>query len=373
LSTSTYYLKPKVPGKTSYTFELTNDQQEILLGIMVNGNFRKREVPYSLWSVEGNGFNATLYTKEKHGKRKLCVQGSGAEDFVLFTLEPQVLGGAHLGYEDVLNPEALAPHGGSDESGKGDFFGPLVVCCAYADEKVAAAIDAFTYTVTDKNDHVRKLKLEVKDCKQMSDAQVLAAGAKLRALLGENGYAVVKLGPAAYNRLYAKIRNINRMLAWAHATAIEELLTKNRAVKRVVVDQFAPTEATIRRALKPLGKAATIDQHHKAESDLAVAIASVIARELFLRDIQKMSEEVFRSPTPALDSNSVPIGSSDPRVRQLAEEMVRKHGPVWLMNHAKAHFTTTDKVLAACGFSRADLPPEGQVVSASRLKKEEDA
>ena len=351
-------------AKTSYTFELTNDQQEILLGIMVNGNYRKREVPYSLWSIEGNGFNATLYAKEKHGKRKLCVQGSGAEDFVLFTLEPQVLGGASLGYEEVLNPEALAPHGGSDESGKGDYFGPLVVCCAYVDEKISAAIDEFTYTVTDKNDNVRKLKLEVKDCKKMSDVQVLVAGAKLRALLGEDGYAVVKLGPAAYNRLYAKIGNINRMLAWAHGTAIEELLTKKRSVNRVVVDQFAPTEATIRRALKPLGKAATIDQHHKAESDLAVAIASVIARELFLRDIQKMSEEI--EVEKAGGQRMIPIGSSDPRVRELAEEMVKRNGPVWLMNHCKAHFQTTDKVLAACGFSRSDLPPEGQVASKVR-------
>ena len=354
-------------AKTSYTFELDNDQQEILLGIMVNGNYRKREVPYSLWSIEGDGFNATLYAKEKHGRRKLCVQGSGAEDFVLFTLEPQVLGAASLGYEEVLNPETLAPHGGSDESGKGDYFGPLVVCCAYVDEQVSAAIDAFTYTVTDKNDDVRKLRLEVKDCKKMSDTQVLVAGAKLRALLGEDGYAVVKLGPAAYNRLYAKIGNINRMLAWAHGTAIEELLTKKRSVKRVVVDQFAPTEATIRRALKPLGKAATIDQHHKAESDPAVAIASVIARELFLRDIQKMSEELSEcggsgvlSASEGDSSLRIPIGSSDPRVRALAEEMVKKHGPVWLMNHCKAHFQTTDKVLAACGFSRSDLPPEGQ-------------
>ena len=363
-------------GKASYTFELDDDQQELLLGIMVNGNYRKREVPYSLWSIEGNGFNATLYAKEKHGKRKLCVQGSGAEDFVLFTLEPQVLGAATLGYEGALHPESLEPHGGSDESGKGDFFGPLVVCCAYADEKISAAIDEFTYTVTDRNDNVRKLKLEVKDCKKMSDTQVLVAGAKLRALLGEDGYAVVKLGPAAYNRLYAKIGNINRMLAWAHGTAIEELLQKwERRVgagggrKRIVVDQFAPTEATINRALKPLGRAATIDQHHKAESDLAVAIASVIARELFLRDIMKMSEELEAEKTGGGGPRTIPIGSSDPRVRELAGEMVKKHGPVWLMNHCKAHFQTTDKVLAACGFSRNDLPPEGQVVSKMKNEK----
>ena len=340
---------------SSYTYERTNDQQEILLGIMVNGNYRRREVPYSLWSIEGDHFNATLYAKEKHGRRKLCVQGSKAEDFVLFVLEPNVLGAATLGYENVLDPEKLAPHGGSDESGKGDYFGPLVVCCAYVDEAVAAAIDGFTYFT--RND--QRVKLEVKDCKQMSDAQVLEAGRQLRALLGPNGYAVVKLGPAAYNRLYAKMKNINRMLAWAHGTAIEELLEKKPGVGRVVVDQFAPTEATIRRALKTRGRAATIEQRHKAESDLAVAVASVIARELFLRAIQDMTQEVFG----ACSGQKVPAGSSDPRVRELAEEMVRKNGPVWLMNHCKAHFQTTDKVLAACGKSRADLPPEGQVVS----------
>ena len=337
--------------KTSFTYELTNDQQELLLGVMLNGNYRKREVPYSLWSIEGDHFNATLYEKEKHGKRKLCVQGSKAEDFVLFVLEPNVLGAATLGYETILNPELVAPHAGSDESGKGDFFGPLVVCCAYTDEALSAKMQ----------------EMGVKDCKQMSDKSVLTAGAKLRALLGPTGYAVVKLGPAAYNRLYSKIKNINRMLAWAHGTAIEELLEKRQSCPRVVVDQFAPTESTILRALKTRGKAIKVEQRHKAESDIAVAAASVIAREIFLRDIMKMGEEIFGPPAEGREN--VPAGSSDPRVRALAEEMVRKEGPVWLMNHVKAHFQTTDKVLAACGKSRADLPPEGQVVSASKKQQ----
>ncbi len=337
--------------KTSFTYELTNDQQELLLGVMLNGNYRKREVPYSLWSIEGDHFNATLYEKEKHGKRKLCVQGSKAEDFVLFVLEPHVLGAATLGYETILNPDLVAPHAGSDESGKGDYFGPLVVCCAYTDEALSEKMQ----------------EMGVKDCKQMSDKSVLTAGAKLRALLGPTGYAVVKLGPAAYNRLYSKIKNINRMLAWAHGTAIEELLEKRQSCPRVVVDQFAPTESTILRALKTRGKAIKVEQRHKAESDIAVAAASVIAREIFLRDIMKMGEEIFGPPAEGREN--VPAGSSDPRVRALAEEMVRKEGPVWLMNHVKAHFQTTDKVLAACGKSRADLPPEGQVISDYKLKQ----
>ena len=114
---------------STYTYELTDEQQNILLLIMEGGNYRKRQVPYSLMSIEGDGFNCTLYEKEKHGKRKCCIQGGKAEDFVLFVLEPQVLGAAALGYEAVLDPDRDKPHGGSDESGKGDYFGPLVTAC----------------------------------------------------------------------------------------------------------------------------------------------------------------------------------------------------------------------------------------------------
>ncbi len=126
-----------IAPRTTYTYELTEDQQELLLGVMLTGNYRRREVPYALWSVEGDRFNATLYEKEKHGRRKLCIQGRGAEDFVLFVLEPKVLGAASLGYEEVLHPENFSAHAGSDESGKGDYFGPLVVACCYTDETLA--------------------------------------------------------------------------------------------------------------------------------------------------------------------------------------------------------------------------------------------
>ena len=335
--------------KTTFTYELDAAQQEKLIAMLAVGNYRPRQVPYSMVAVEGEGFNCTLYQKEKHGRRKCCIQGGKAQDFVEFFLEPNVLGVATIGYESVLDPERDAAHGGSDESGKGDYFGPLVVACCYSDEALAAEMRS----------------LGARDCKQMSDAAVLTVGSKLRQLLGPDRYAVVKIGPAAYNRLYAKIKNINRLLAWAHGTCIEELLEKQPTCPKVVVDQFAPTEAVIRHALKERGKKIVVDQHHRAESDsIAVAAASVIAREQFLRAIAAMATEDGPVPVDKVPLDMIPRGSSDPRVRELAEEMVRKHGPVWLMNHCKAHFQTTDKVLAACNLTREALPPEGQVTSA---------
>ena len=340
---------PMPENKTTFTYELDAQQQEKLLAMLALGNYRSRTVPYSIAAVEGDGFNCTLYQKEKHGRRKCCIQGGKARDFVEFFLEPNVLGGAYIGYEDVLDPSRNAAHGGSDESGKGDYFGPLVVACCYTDETLSQQMR----------------EMGARDCKQMSDAQVLAVGSKLRRLLGPERYAVVKIGPAAYNRLYAKIKNINRLLAWAHGTCIEELLEKQPSCPKVVVDQFAPTEAVIKRSLKERGKKIVVDQHHRAESDsIAVAAASVIARELFLRAIADMATEDGPVPVDKVPLDMIPRGSSDPRVRQLAVEMVKKHGPTWLMNHCKAHFQTTDKVLAECGLSRADLPPEGQVTSA---------
>ena len=207
----------------------------------------------------------------------------------------------------------------------------------------------------------------VKDCKQMSDKSVLAVGAKIRHLLGPKRWAFVKIGPAAYNRLYAKIRNINRLLAWAHGTCIESLLEKQPSCPKVVVDQFAPTETVIKRALKERGRRIVVDQHHKAESDIAVAAASVVARELFLRDlVAALPDYGLAAATEENPVGAIPKGSSDPRIRELAEACVRRNGPDWILNHCKAHFQTTDKVLAACGKSRADLPPEGQVTSATK-------
>ena len=161
-------------AQSTYTYELDDDQQSKLLLIMEGGNYRKRTVPYSLMSIEGDGFNCTLYAKVKHGRRKCCIQGGKAEDFVLFVLEPQVLGAATLGYEGVLDPDRDKAHGGSDESGKGDYFGPLVVACCYVDESIAEELRT----------------MGVKDCKQMSDKSVLAVGSKIRPLLGPQRWAV---------------------------------------------------------------------------------------------------------------------------------------------------------------------------------------
>jgi ribonuclease HIII len=317
--------------KNSYTFVLNDEQQELLKILLKMGNYKPKKVPHTLIAVEAQDCVVNLY---KSGK--CLVQGSGAEDFVLFFLEPNVLETATVGYEEVLNPALVAPHMGIDESGKGDFFGPLVACAVYVDPDIAHAMQ----------------ELGVKDCKQLTDKAVFFLGNKTRQLLGPKRFAMVAIGAEAYNRLYAKIRNVNSLLAWAHARCIENLLETVPDCPRAVADQFGAKQV-IERALMKKGRSIKLEQRHKAESDIAVAAASVLAREAFLRALGRLGE------TYGIQAHK---GVSD-QVKASAVELVKKKGPDALLKACKCHFRTTDQVLATCGSSRAALGPEGRVVS----------
>ncbi|MEI7901919.1 MAG: ribonuclease HIII [bacterium] len=317
--------------KNSYTFVLNKEQQESLKILLNMGNYKRKEVPHTIIAVEAQDCVVNLY---KSGK--CLVQGKGAEDFVLFFLEPNVLLAATVGYEELLNPDLVAPHMGIDESGKGDFFGPLVASAVYVDPDLAHAMQ----------------DLGVKDCKQLTDKAVFFIGNKTRQLLGPKRFSLVTIGPEAYNRLYAKMRNVNTLLAWAHARCIENLMETVPDCPRAVADQFGAKQV-IERALMKKGRSIKLEQRHKAESDIAVAAASVLAREAFLRGLGKLGE------TYGIQAYK---GASE-QVRASAAELVKKSGPEILLKTCKCHFRTADQVLAACGSSRAALGPEGQAVS----------
>ena len=317
--------------KNSFTFVLNKGQQELLKALLEMGNYRRKDVPHTVIAVEADNCVVNLYTSGK-----CLVQGNGAEDFVLFFLEPSVLQSATLGYEEILNPERVAPHMGIDESGKGDFFGPLVACAVYVDPDIAHALQ----------------ELGVKDCKQMTDKAIFFVGSRARQILTPRRFTLVSIGPEAYNRLYAKMRNVNSLLAWAHARCIENLLETVPDCPRAVADQFG-SERVIQNALMKKGRSIKLEQRHKAESDIAVAAASVLAREAFLRSLAKLAEA---------HSTALHKGASE-QVKEAAIGLVSRCGPGVLLKASKCHFRTTDQVLAACGLNRSALGPDGQAVS----------
>jgi ribonuclease HIII len=308
----------------SFTYKLTDAQQQTLLPLLKQSKYLPTTVPHTRIAVSIPDCRINLYNSGK-----LLVQGKGAQEWITFTLEPEILLEARLGYEELHDPEAFQPHMGIDESGKGDFFGPLVIAAAYVDESL-----------------VEKLReLGVRDSKKISSDNVALNMARdIRKILGDR-CAMVTIGPRSYNRMYAKIRNVNKLLAWGHARAIENLLENVPDCPRALSDKFGPTHQ-IERALMDKGKKIKLDQRTKAESDPAVAAASILARAGFLYALKTIGKT---------HGFEVPKGASE-KVRREAEKLVAYKGPGILLDTAKCHFQTTDKVLAEVGYSRKDLP-----------------
>lgn len=329
------------PPKTSFTYKLTDAQQILLMDILRKGNFTPVRMPYTQIAVDAARCRIALFLSGK-----CLIQGKGAQEFVTFVMEPQVLQEVRLGYEETLNPEAFAPHMGVDESGKGDFFGPLVIAAAYTDDYLAHKMQA----------------MGVKDSKNISsDKRAKDLARDIRDLLGRR-FAIITVGPAAYNRLYAKMRSVNTLLSWGHARAIENLLAAVPACPKAISDQFGSKEQ-VERALMKQGRSIELVQRHKAEADTAVAAASILARAAFLHALDAMGKTY---------GQRFHKGASE-EVRADAAALVKNKGPTILLQTAKCHFRTTDAVLEACQKKRADLGPEGAAVSKPFVHRKKSA
>ena len=146
--------------------------------------------------------------------------------------------------------------------------------------------------------------------------------------------SVVPIGNDAYNRLYAKMRSVNTLLAWGHARVIENLMGQKHRMNpppvRAISDQFASDKATVGKAIMSLGREIELVQRHKAEEDIAVAAASILARNEFVSRLAQLGKEfgmVF------------PKGASA-AVDTAAKEFVAKNGAESLARVAKTHFRT---------------------------------
>jgi len=298
---------------TSYTCKLTDDQASALETALSSRGFKFRAVPYSRFAGEKDKINVVFYESGK-----LVVQGKSTQEFIEFVLEPEVLKRAQLGYETVLNPDLLLPRIGVDESGKGDFFGPLCIAGVYVNESVVKAWkDA-----------------GIRDSKDISSDKKIGELAKLIRKTSGCVMDVVTIGNEAYNRLYARMKNVNAILAWGHARVIENLMGRrlqmNPVPVKAISDQFASNKETVAKALMPLGREIELVQRHKAEEDLAVAAASILARDEFVKGLAKLEKQF---------EMKLPKGASS-AVDEAAKKIVADHGAESLPKIAKMHFRT---------------------------------
>ena len=309
----------------SYTHTLTRDQASTLRTLLAESGFQFSPKQYTLFFARKNSLSVTVYEKGP----KVLVQGKGVEEFVQFELEPKILGEAKLGYEEVHSPEMFEPHFGVDESGKGDFFGPLVVAGVYVDRGIARKL----------------IDAGVQDSKRIgSDARIRALAETIRKSTA-GLIETVLIGPERYNELYQKFGNLNKLLGWGHARVIENLLAKKSDCPRALSDQFADARV-IEQSLLRHGRKIDIEQRTKAESDIGVAAASILAREAFINWLERRGKELGLRLERGVSAN----------VKEAAKKLVEINGPRVLRGLAKVHFRTAHEIAPD---NYAAPPPRG--------------
>ena len=199
-------------------------------------------------------------------------------------------------------------HIGVDESGKGDFFGPLCIAGVLVDEKTEKLFS----------------DLGIKDSKKISDKKIL----ELEKIIKANAvHSIVAISNSRYNELYSNIKNLNKLLAWGHARVIENIC-ENHKCDYALSDKFGD-ESLIASALMKNGRNIELRQMVKAESaDIAVAAAT------YVRKMDEMEQKYglkFQKGCSNL-------------VKDVAKDFISKYGKENLKDVCKTHFKTYNEV-----------------------------
>lgn len=259
---------------------------------------------HSIFSAKKPGISCTLYQSGK-----LLIQGKAIDDFIVYYIEPEIL--QNLTYSHPEQYVERRAHIGVDEAGKGDFFGPLCVAAIYCSTE---DIDTL-------------LKLGIRDSKQLNDESIRQ---KASILQKEFKHSIVALPPSTYNRLYAKFHNLNSLLGWAHATAIENVYNLS-GCNLAFIDQFGHS-SIVEKAVVSKKIPVELVQRHQGEGDPVVAAASILARNAFVRGLQRLSQQYHIH---------LPKGASA-TVIEVGRQFLQKYGKEGLRDVAKLHFKTSD-------------------------------
>jgi len=265
--------------------------------------------PYTVFSARKPGLSINLYESGK-----LTVQGKGQEEFIRYYLEPELL--QNFSYTQNKDSADLSARIGINEAGKGDFFGPLCIGGIYADEQTVQQL----------------IKIGVRDSKKMLDPKIEKLAHQIKQIVP---YTVIRIFPIKYNLLYSKFQNLNELLAWGHASAIEELSSKT-GCRVAIIDKFA-SEHVVERALTKKGLEIELTQKIGGESDPVVAAASIIARTAFVEGMRMLSKQV---------NLTLPKGAGT-QVIAAGRNLVDRNGKEILNEIAKLHFKTHGVILSA--------------------------
>lgn len=290
----------------TYSQKITSLQSNAIKDLFISLNAVFDVVQYSFWRAKTNTFQAIYYTSGK-----LLIQGKNIENVAIEV--DKIIGVKSCFEQSNLIDFNQEKYIGTDESGKGDFFGPLVVAGVQVD----------------KNNKQKFIELGIKDSKKLDDKKILMLANQIKA---NSVHSVVVITPVKYNELYAKFSNLNKLLAWGHARAIENILEKSPC-NYALADKFGD-ESLIKNALMQKGRSIVLNQMVRAESDIAVAAASVLARAEFVKRMQELELKY---------ELQLSKGVSD-KVIQQAQTFISKYSFDSLNEIAKMHFKTVNEL-----------------------------
>ena len=305
---------------SSYTVKLDAAQLAKLRAYCEARSWLPVEVAYTHYAFKADHLklNLAAYTSGK-----VVVAGKGTEDFVRDVIEPEITGAAKLGYDEVLHPDWFESHAGLDESGKGDFFGPVIAATVIADK---SAIEEWR-------------KAGAQDSKKMAESKIIELDRLIRETKGAAVATCFCRTMTRYNELMGRPgANLNRLLAWQHATALSDALAR-KPVKWGLLDQFSEQPLVQRELAKKEIKDFELRMRTKAEEDPVVAAASIVARAEYVRQMHALSKKFGAK----LQKGAGPL------VKAQAEEIIRQFGAPALRDFAKLHFRTAYEVVSAAG------------------------
>jgi ribonuclease HIII len=288
-----------------YSSKFNTAEESVFKKKLESDGFIFKPINYAFWQAQGKNVNATLYLSGK-----IVIQGKETDSFLnkylKITIEKAV-------NEQQKIEHIKIPYIGTDESGKGDYFGPLVIAGVLVEESNLKALQ----------------ELGLRDSKKIADYSIEKLAPKIKETCVSS---VIVINPAKYNELYLKFKNLNTLLAWGHARAIENILEKKEC-PNAVSDKFG-NESLIKNALMKKGREINLIQETKAEDkNIAVAAASILARDEFLKRMRRLSME---------HGIKFQKGAGD-KVKSQTDEFIKKYGFDKLTNIAKLHFKTTPK------------------------------
>lgn len=287
---------------------------------------RPKTPPYAVFQAEEAGTVITLYTSNK-----VMFQGENAKEDALLWQEfnkgndviSEIMNeDKEEGYKNKEDSNSITLPSditsiGSDEVGTGDYFGPIVVTASYVKKEDIPYLES----------------LGIRDSKRMLDEHILKIVPKIK---DKVKHCTIILNNSDYNKVYSSDMNMNKIKAILHNKALYSLVKDNVDYDYIVIDEFASEKNYFGYLKDAKNVVRNVTFMTKAEDKvMSVAVSSIISRYVFIKEINKMGNEL---------NILIPKGASS-IVDDAGIMIVKKYGKEKLREIAKLNFSNTNRIL----------------------------